>query len=94
MNVTLPTLCPIDGAICDRKCGFGAHATVKRANKCVSCETGLIPLVQDGQDWDGKSFYCPTCSPDKSQVITLMPKPKNVIMPEDPADANVCEGCQ
>lgn len=43
------TLCPVDGAICDRKCGFKAHATLKR---------------------------------------------KQVIIPEDPAEAMLCEGCQ
>ena len=23
-------LCPVDGAVCDRKCGFKAHATLRR----------------------------------------------------------------
>lgn len=47
----LPDMCPIDGAICDRKCGYGAHGTVRRAKV-------------------------------------------NVILPEDPMDALMCEGCQ
>ena len=44
-------ICPVDGAICDRKCGYSVHGTIKRANKILD-------------------------------------------LPEDPADANVCEGCQ
>lgn len=24
-------LCPVDGAVCDRKCGYQAHGTLKRA---------------------------------------------------------------
>lgn len=43
-------MCPIDGAKCDRKCGFAFHATITRK--------------------------------------------KDIILPEDPADANICDGCE
>lgn len=44
-------MCPIDGAVCDRKCGFAFHGTITR-------------------------------------------KSQNIILPEDPMDALMCESCQ
>lgn len=29
----LGKICPVDGAICDRKCGYPAHGTLRRAPK-------------------------------------------------------------
>lgn len=48
-GVFLGKICPVDGAVCDRKCGYPAHGTLKR---------------------------------------------KQIIIPEDPAEAMLCEGCQ
>lgn len=31
----LGKICPVDGAVCDRKCGYPAHGTLKRAMKPV-----------------------------------------------------------
>lgn len=69
-------ICPVDGAICDRKCGYQFHGTVNRA---VKDSQGLKDLENLGGNL----------------ITNQLPKSQRVIhIPEDPADANICDGCE
>lgn len=59
-------LCPVDGAICDRKCGYKAHGTLKRANRCLVCNNILTPVEDETH-----CFQCDTCDPEHKVIISI-----------------------
>ncbi len=72
----LPEVCPVDGAKCDRRCGFKAHMTLKRKNRCLNCGAGLAPATEcfktDADEWDGHSFRCEAnCANDTSLIVSI-----------------------
>lgn len=66
-------ICPVDGAICDRKCGYVAHGTLTHSN-CSKCGISSAVHAQTA---------------DHAFVKKL-----NIVVAEDPADANICDGCE
>lgn len=91
-------MCPVDGAVCDRKCGFKAHATLTRKNRCTKCGGGLAPLIDSlTLNWDNESFSCLACGlctkiPQSGKTINTADRIRD--FPVDPADANICDGCE
>ena len=53
-------ICPVPDAICDHLCGYPAHATIIRKNRC-DCGGGLAPDLKGNPSWDEHSFKCESC---------------------------------